>query len=354
MEQFQVNKQDLNQHTVVEAKNTKANVDGITLEVERFAFTANNLTYYMVGDKLGYWRFFPPINNEKEGAWGVIPVWGIGKVIASSVPEVEIGHRYFGYFPPASQLHMEACAVSPGTLIDTSKHRLSLPQGYNLYRRIPSVDKSNTLKEDLQMLLWPLYITSYCLWDVVDELSLPQSTQIIILSASSKTSLGLAYALRDDNYNVVGVTSSRNKEFVSRLNVYDTLVSYDDINDINDTKTVVIDMSGNGEIKTQLVSKLGDELIRYIHVGITHWQDADKDQQGDFFFAPERIQRRMKQWGADVFHTKSSDFIEQAIVWSSRWLKVKKQVGLNSLNHDFDIICRGEIPANEGLIYSPN
>ena len=354
MEQFQVNKKDLSQHRVVKENRVEHSVGGVTLEVERFAFTANNLTYYMVGDKLGYWRFFPPIDNDNEGSWGVIPVWGIGKVIASSVPEVAIGNRYFGYFPPASELHMENCTSTLGSLIDTSEHRLSLPQGYNLYRIIPSIDQSNMLQENLQMLLWPLYITSYCLWDVVDESSLPESTQIVILSASSKTSLGLAYALRDDNYNVIGVTSSRNKEFISRLNVYDTLVSYDDINDINHTKTVVIDMSGNGEIKKQLVSKLGDELLRYIQVGLTHWQQANNNESSDFFFAPARIQMRMKQWGPDVFHAKTRDFIEQAIAWSSTWLNVKRQVGLNALNHDFDLICQGKIPANEGLIYSLN
>ena len=47
------------------------------LRVERFALTANNVTYGVVGDRIGYWRFFP----ASDDAWGVIPVWGTAEVI---------------------------------------------------------------------------------------------------------------------------------------------------------------------------------------------------------------------------------------------------------------------------------
>ena len=110
MKQFQVNKKELSKYRVVQSEDLPLTQAGVAFEVERFAFTANNLTYFMMGDKLGYWQFFPPINshstkNNNEENWGVIPVWGIGKVTASSVEGVDIGSRYFGYFPPATHLH---------------------------------------------------------------------------------------------------------------------------------------------------------------------------------------------------------------------------------------------------------
>jgi hypothetical protein len=40
----------------------------VLLDVERFALTANNITYGVYGDRLGYWRFFP-----EDDTWGRIP-----------------------------------------------------------------------------------------------------------------------------------------------------------------------------------------------------------------------------------------------------------------------------------------
>ena len=37
----------------------------VLFRVDRFAFTANNITYALAGDMLNYWRFFPT-----EDGWG--------------------------------------------------------------------------------------------------------------------------------------------------------------------------------------------------------------------------------------------------------------------------------------------
>ena len=66
MKQFQVNKQDVTDFRLVEDSDAPLGDSGIALEIERFAFTANNLTYFVVGDKLGYWQFFPAIKNEDK------------------------------------------------------------------------------------------------------------------------------------------------------------------------------------------------------------------------------------------------------------------------------------------------
>ena len=67
------------------------------MKVDRFAFTANNITYAMLGDQLKYWQLFP----APEG-FGNIPVWGFGRVIASKHPQVAEGELLFGYFPMAT------------------------------------------------------------------------------------------------------------------------------------------------------------------------------------------------------------------------------------------------------------
>ncbi len=58
----------------------------VLFRVDRFAFTANNISYAMAGEMLGYWRFFPT-----EDGWGRIPAMGFGDVIASRHDGVAIG-----------------------------------------------------------------------------------------------------------------------------------------------------------------------------------------------------------------------------------------------------------------------
>src|ERR1700751_808649 len=61
----------------------------VLVRVEQFAFTANNMTYALIGGATGwYWDFFPAPRG-----WGRIPVWGFGKVVASEIGNVEIGEE---------------------------------------------------------------------------------------------------------------------------------------------------------------------------------------------------------------------------------------------------------------------
>ncbi|NBU28929.1 MAG: DUF2855 family protein, partial [Caulobacteraceae bacterium] len=67
---------------------TQADLDegDALLAVERFALTANNVTYGAMGESFGYWKFFP----APEG-FGRIPVWGFATVVASRAEGVEPG-----------------------------------------------------------------------------------------------------------------------------------------------------------------------------------------------------------------------------------------------------------------------
>jgi hypothetical protein len=60
--------------------------DQVAMRIDKFAFTANNVTYARLGEQIGYWRFFP----APEG-WGYVPVWGVGEVTHSRHPEVPEG-----------------------------------------------------------------------------------------------------------------------------------------------------------------------------------------------------------------------------------------------------------------------
>lgn len=368
MKQFQIDKTNPNRFRIMQTEDSldSAQIEGIgktksvVIKIERFAFTANNLTYYMVGDKLGYWKFFPALNTSSDESWGVIPVWGVGQVISSNNDEVEVGSRFLGYFPPAEYLIMSNTTVNSSNLIDCSPHRLKLPQGYNVYRPLPvqannanaEVNTKQHEQENYQMLLWPLYATSYCLSEVVDTIPAAQREQLLVLSASSKTSLGLAFALKEAGIDAIGVTSEKRVASLEALGVYSKVISYEKLEMLQLKSTVVVDMSGNAKVKESIKHRLGALLTRYINVGLTHWQNVEPASDEEFFFAPAHIQQRMSDIGPAEYQKLSSGFVSKAIAWSAGWLKVKEFDGLAALQEDFSQHQQGQIPSNEGRIYT--
>ncbi len=96
-----VSRTDLSDARVVPAAFPDTPPDGACLlRIDGFALTANNITYGVAADMLGYWDFFP---TDREGL-GRIPVWGFADVIASSLPDVAVGERVYGYMPMSTHL----------------------------------------------------------------------------------------------------------------------------------------------------------------------------------------------------------------------------------------------------------
>jgi len=68
---FVVRRDDL-QRTAVLPASLPALADGqVLLKIDAFSFTANNITYAVIGEMLRYWEFFPAADG-----WGRVPVWG--------------------------------------------------------------------------------------------------------------------------------------------------------------------------------------------------------------------------------------------------------------------------------------
>lgn len=361
MTQFQVRKDDFTKFRVVDtahAGNGSVLDDGaIRVKIERFAFTANNVTYAVTGDRLGYWQFFPPSGEDTEG-WGMMPVWGFAEVIESRAGDVPVGDRLFGYFPPADYLDMMPTRVTDQRIIDGAAHRAKLPPAYNSYSRVNAEPGYDRGMDNLRMLLWPLHITSFCLWDALQDKNWYGAQQVVIVSASSKTSIGLAYALDDDATAppAIAMTSKRNLDFVKKLKLYEQSVTYERLDDIDATiPTVIVDMSGNREVLGRLHTRLGDNMKRCINVGLTHWDDKEAGngliaERSEIFFAPSHIQQRLQDWGPDGFAKRTSSFMFQTAAKSRSWLQLRKIDGLTGLVDVYDDVCAGRIAADQGLI----
>ena len=131
---FIVVRNDLQQCKIIETELPDAAAlpaDALLVKITRFALTANNITYAVMGDVLKYWQLFPAPES-----YGNIPVWGFGEVIASKHPGIAVGETLFGYFPMATHLVIEAADVSKRGLRDAAAHRQGVAPVYNAYARV--------------------------------------------------------------------------------------------------------------------------------------------------------------------------------------------------------------------------
>lgn len=357
MQEFQTHKKDLTKSRIVDVAASTIGEGEVLVKVDRFAFTANNITYAVMGNQLRYWQFFNA-NDDHDDQWGIIPVWGFADVVESNDQNIAVGERFFGYFPPANELVMTPSKVSTASFIDASAHRTELPPGYNMYRRVNNEAGYDKANDNERMLLFVLHLTSFCLHDLLQSNDWYGAEQVVIISASSKTSTGLAYGLADDDAapSVVGLTSDRNVDMVNSINAYDSVLSYDNLEQIDATKpTVIIDMSANTDVLSRLHKHLGDNMRFTSNVGLTHWDEprqldgiiTERSQQ---FFAPGHIQQRLKDWGPEEFGKRSLYYVSNSISKSRSWLKIKEINGVAGLSDVYGDVCDGNIAADEGIV----
>jgi hypothetical protein len=334
----------------------------VLVRIDRFAFTSNNVTYGVAGDTIGYWQFFPAQDNAGN-EWGCLPVWGFADVTASKAEGLEVGERIYGYFPPASFLTLSPIKLSAKRFVDGAAHRKELPPVYNNYVRLSGDETYDPSMDDIRALLYPLHLTAFCLCDALEDASYFGAKQVIIVSASSKTAIGLAQGLAqtEGSPRIIGLTSSANRSFVEALGCYDQVICYDELDTIDsDQPSVMVDMSGNRSVLGTVHAALGDNMLNCLNVGMTHWDeptDADGPLAGQmirerssFFFAPAHIQKRMGDWGQDGYEEQTSNFMAERAKQSLGWMKVEHISGFDAFAEVYSDMVEGKVNPNEGLI----
>ena len=358
-QQFQVKKNNFTTNRIVAVPDDELELlnGEILVRLDLFSFTSNNITYAVSGEIIRYWEFFPPVGPQIDG-WGIIPVWGFADVIESRTDDIPVGDRIFGYFPPATHLKLNPGKITLRGFEDLTEHRSTLPKTYNLYRRVLSESTYDRKFDSDQSLFYPLYVTSFCLWDSLQDNNWHGADQTIILSASSKTSIGLAYGIHIDPNapKSIGITSVRNIEAVKKLGLYNQVLTYDQLDQLDTTiPTVIVDMSGNNSVLVDLHKRLKDFMKFTLKVGLTHWKAYNPNQgiireRSKFFFAPSHIQKRIEDWGGGEFDKKTTRFLLEAITETRKWLEYRNLDGLAELTQLYPKVCDGTIPANQGLI----
>lgn len=348
---FLIDRADLTRTEVraLPAPETVVLEDGeVLLDIERFALTANNITYGVYGDRLGYWRFFPAEDN-----WGRIPVWGFATVRRSTVETIPAGTRLFGYLPMASHF-VTRLERRPWGVVDVSPRRAELPAAYNSL-----VEAAPGPLDDRIALLRPLFLTAFLLDDYFSENADFGAGTFILSSASSKTALGLAWLLARRGARVIGLTSARNAGFVDSVGCYAETRTYDAFAAAPlEGRAVFVDFAGDPGVVAAVHNSLGDRLAHSAVVGSTHQSDGAvgpgrlPGPRPTFFFAPERLRQRSKDWGGEALNSRIQAALEAFIVGND-WLEVTTHTGPEALAAIYQTVLAGAARPEEGHIVRP-
>ena len=352
-----VDRSDLAHTTVVEVPTPELSDGQVLLRVDRVGVTANNVTYAVVGESMRYWDFFPT-NQTPVGQWGRVPLWGFADVVASTVPEVAVGTRLYGYLPTSSHLVVEPDRVDQHGFRDAAAHRQHLPSPYNRLTTTSADPAYDAAREDLQVLYRPLFMTSFMLADFLEDNAFFGGASVVISSASSKTAYGTAFLL-EGKATRVGLTSSANLEFTTALGCYDQVLTYEQATELPRRKSVYVDVAGNASLRRTVHEGLGDELVHSAVVGAAH-HTANPDlgsgssslpgPRPTFFFAPDQMRKRSVDWGPSGVEDGHAEAWRRFVPVVEGWVDVVVANGPQGLQDDWLEVLAGVTPPRVGHV----
>ncbi len=351
---FEVNRSDFHQTQLVKNPSPALGEGQVRLVVERFAVTANNISYALSGEMLGYWGFFPSTDP-----WGRVPVMGFGRVTESTNPDIAVDSRYFGFFPMANEVVIAASKSGIG-FNDVGAHREPHAAVYtsftNVTDTIPDAHTGN-----LYLLLRGLFMTSWLVDDYLGDNGFHDATSTIVTSASSKTSIALAQRLQSRGHHAVGLTSAGNVSFVESLGYYDQILSYDDIESLDSARlSGVVDMAGNAKVLGRIHQHFSDSLRFSIQLGATHWEETEPGGElpgptPEFFFAPSQIAKRNQDWGPAEAAARIDADLLIFFAGTSAWLTVEESSGVAATEPIYRELLEGRTdPAIGHIIATAN
>ncbi len=354
MSDFLVKRGELGECRVTESEAPEVGAGQALLRVDSFGLTANNVTYAVMGEAMSYWDFFP----APEG-WGRVPMWGFAEVEASEAGGVEVGTRIYGYLPPSSHLLVTPASVDAAGFVDGSPHRAALPSAYHRYLATGADAFYSADTEAIQMLLRPLFFTSFLIDDQLDDEGLTTRGPILISSASSKTAIAAAFLLsRREGTELIGLTSPGNAEFVAGLGIYDSTVGYDAIGSLPRTPATYVDIAGDGNVRQAVHTHFGDDLTQSMAVGLTHWEELGAGAgelpgpTPTLFFAPDRVVKRSTDWGRAGLEERVAAAWHPFCEWTAGWLRTIPGQGFDGLRDAWLDVLPGRVDPRQAHVIS--
>ena len=350
---FVVHHEQSLKHDIQQLPARAPNPDEIRLRIDKFGLTSNNITYAALGHAFQYFKFFPV-----PGPWSALPVWGFATITESRVAALKEGARVYGYFPAAREAVL---SVAGTTEIGFRVDRPELPPTHALYGQYTLLDRDPFAvpgQDDLMMVMRGLFITGLLLADYLDVSQRMGAQAVLISSAASKTSYGLARALQAAGKGqVIGLASARGAATARALGVYDRVVEYEEIAGLGpELSSVYVDVAGSAPVRKALLERLGASLRGIIAVGLTHWNEgAFGGNEGrvpvETFFAPGWSARRQKELGAAFFTQLRAGWLAQ-MESAQRHFKLVHKDGAQALSEAFDTLVAGRASPDEAWVHT--
>jgi hypothetical protein len=292
-----------------------------------------------------------------------MPAWGFADVAASTVPGLELGERFYGYWPIASHLVVQPVRVTERGFYDGVPHRRELTSAYNQYQRVRTDAAYRQEHENHQALLRPLFITSFMLADFLQDNAFFGARRIVFSSASSKTAYGTAFCLQSQaDVELVGLTGANNRAFVEGLGCYRSTSSYEGVEAIDArVPTLYVDFSGANDLRRRIHEHFGANLVHSCYAGSAQSHDhISKAQQSlpgpapQPYFAPYQIKKRNADWGpAEVtrrFNDAQLAFILRVSDADKPWMTVTEHAGFAAAQHLVEALVAGSIDPKDGHV----
>lgn len=339
---------------VEESLSTEMGDNEVLIRIDKFALTANNISYAGAGDLLGYWGFFPA-----EEGWGRIPAMGWGDVIASAHPNVPVGERVWGFFPFGTHLKIIAGNDKADQFQDVSAHRAEYAPIYSRFDRASANPIYDVAREDHDCLLRGLFMTSWLVEDFMHMNASFGASSCLITSASSKTSIALAHCVKKRGEMAsIGLTSPGNVAFCDSLGCYDRVLTYDAVASLDGSQpAVIVDMAGSAAVLGDVHHHYGDNMKHSCQIGATHYEEMGAvdnlpGAKPEFFFAPSHVQTRSAEMGAAALMMKmGAEYVEFRIA-SDKWLTLDHSYGMEAVEQAYQSVLAGKADAKSGQIVS--
>ena len=352
---------DARQIATFEATENAVSDGEILVKVDKLALTANSISYGLAG-KSGLIRYLD-IFPATEGLAN-LPCWGYADIVASKHPQIEAGTRIYGFFPIASHVIMAPGEASRNGFTDTKQCRTVVPAFYNEYAFTKTEPGYAPEFEETIMMFRPLFGTSFLMQSYCEDHHFHGASRVIVTSASAKTAMGFGYLMKKNfggKIKTIGLTSSRNFDFVTQLDCFDSVLSYDDIAQIaSDPTTLIFDVAGNSQVVAELHQKLGGTISYSGSVGKTHWDSSRSDGAARlpvakpvFWSGPDQIGGLRERLGISAMWQQMGHAMADFMISAHQWIEMKEACGPEPMTLKIRSMLDDEVGAHEGVILRP-
>ena len=328
------------------------------LRIESFSVTANNITYAVIGDMFRYWDFFPAPDGWGPDGWGIVPMWGHAVVEESRHADIAAGERVYGYLPMGTHLVVQPGQISPAGFTDMAAHRQPMSPFYNQYARLAADPEHDPAHEAERMIFGPLFKTGFLIEAMFNREHWFGADTLILTSASSKTAMALAHCAREASPAIrrVGLTSAANTGFVEASGLYDQVLAYDQLAELEARASVAVDFAGNASLLRGIHEQLGDDLRYSCLVGATHVAERGGDgtplpgPAPILFFAPTEAVALIKAMGPAGFAQAVAERWKSFLTVTGAIVRIDVREGMEAAKDAYLTTLAGKADPAVGIV----